>query len=125
MRRFGLLILIRIADDLRQLVNCRPLFINRKLGVANCVNEQDVGDLKLDLLRNLVRHTDALRTRYKDTLKSLVDDRDQSYRFDALQSSGQGCGQHRYYVEVSDVTACLTYPVSSVSLRRVFGSADH
>ena len=28
-------------------------------------------------------------------------------------------------VEPSDVTACLTYPASSVFLRRVFGSADH
>jgi hypothetical protein len=74
----GLLILIRVTDDFRQFVNYSPLFINRKLGVANCVNEQDMGDLKLDLLRNLVRHTDSLRTRYKDTLKSLVDDREQS-----------------------------------------------
>src|SRR5437588_8633238 len=87
---FGLLILIRTADDFGQLVNHRPLFVNRKLGVTNCVNEQDVRDLKLDLLRNLVRHTDSLRTRYQDTLKSLVEGRGQSYRLDKSPCSGTG-----------------------------------
>ena len=29
------------------------------------------------------------------------------------------------HVEARNVTACLIYPVSSVFLRRVFGSADH
>src|SRR6266404_3756392 len=53
---FGLLILIGTSNDLRQLVNRRPLFVNRKLGVTDDVNEQDVGDLELDLFLNLSGH---------------------------------------------------------------------
>jgi hypothetical protein len=34
-------------------------------------------------------------------------------------------GRLSEHVEASDVTGCLIYPVSSFSLRRVFGSADH
>src|SRR5437016_8348054 len=53
---FGCLILIRTADDFGQLVNHRPLFVNRKLRVADDVDEQDVRDLKLDLFLNLSGH---------------------------------------------------------------------
>src|SRR5205807_4773323 len=53
---FGFLILIRTADDFGQLVNHHPLFINRKLRVADDVDEQDVRDLKLDLLFNFSGH---------------------------------------------------------------------
>src|SRR6266480_1430327 len=53
---FGFPILIRTADNFGQLVNHRPLFVNRKLGVTNDVDEQDVRDLKLDLFLNLSGH---------------------------------------------------------------------
>ena len=37
------------------------LFVNGKLQVANDVDEQDIGDLELDFLFNLVRHTNSSR----------------------------------------------------------------
>ncbi len=39
-----------------QFINRRALIVNRKLRVANDVNEQDMGDLELDLLLDLGRH---------------------------------------------------------------------
>jgi hypothetical protein len=48
--------LIRTSNDLGQLVNRRPLFVNRKLGVTDDVDEQDVRDLKLDFFLNLSGH---------------------------------------------------------------------
>ncbi|HWY51828.1 MAG TPA: hypothetical protein VNW72_10130 [Chthoniobacterales bacterium] len=50
------------ANGLSQFVNRRALFVNRKLGVANDVDEQDVRDLKLDLLLNLGGHVMKRRT---------------------------------------------------------------
>src|SRR6266516_477455 len=55
-RRFGALILIRTANDLGQFFNQRPLLVNRKLGVTNDVNEQDMRDFQLDLLVDLGGH---------------------------------------------------------------------
>ena len=60
-RSFGFLVLIRTANDLVQLVNCRVLLVNRKLGVTNNVDEQDMRDLELDLLFNLSGHIDLSR----------------------------------------------------------------
>jgi hypothetical protein len=53
---FGFLILIRIADDCRQLVNHCPLLINRKLRITNNVDEKDMRDFELNLLFNLGGH---------------------------------------------------------------------
>src|SRR5713101_4173754 len=62
---FGLLILIGTSNDLGQLVNRRPLFVNRKLGITDDVNEQDVRDLKLDFFLKLGGHISVPR---RDTL---------------------------------------------------------
>jgi hypothetical protein len=59
---FGLLILIGTSNDLRQLVNRCPLFVNRKLGVTDDVDKQDVRDLKLDLFLNLSGHIGNLNS---------------------------------------------------------------
>ena len=53
---FGFLILIRTADDCRQLVNHCPLLINRQLRVTNNVDEKDMRDFELNLLFNLGGH---------------------------------------------------------------------
>src|SRR6267154_1736889 len=55
-RSFGFLVLIRTADDCRQLVNYRPLLVNRKLRVTNNVDEEDMRDFKPNLLFNLGGH---------------------------------------------------------------------
>ena len=55
-RSFGFLVLIRTADDCRQLVNYRPLLVNRKLGVTNNVDEKDMRDFEPNLLFNLGGH---------------------------------------------------------------------
>src|SRR6266550_7744622 len=55
-RSFGFLVLIRTADDFRQLLNYRPLLVNRKLRVTNNVDEQDMPNFKPNLLFNLGGH---------------------------------------------------------------------
>jgi len=46
------------------------LVVNRKLRVANDVDEQDMGDFKLDLFRNFDGHLDSHgNARHDDTLK--------------------------------------------------------
>ena len=55
-RSFGFLILIRTADNCGQLINYCPLLVNRKLGVTNNVDEQDMRDFKPNLLFNLGGH---------------------------------------------------------------------
>src|SRR4029077_8240524 len=55
-RSFRFLVLIRTADDRRQLVNYRPLFVNRKLRVTNNVDEEDMRDFEPNLLFNLGGH---------------------------------------------------------------------
>src|SRR5947207_9963248 len=55
-RSFGLLILIRTANDCGQFVNHRPLLVNRKLGVTNYVDEKDMRDFEPNLLFNLGGH---------------------------------------------------------------------
>jgi hypothetical protein len=45
------------------------LLINRKLRVTDNVEKKDMRDLRLNFVRNLVRHTDSLKTRCKDTLE--------------------------------------------------------
>src|SRR5438270_7587033 len=79
-RRFGALILIRTANDLGQLFNECPLLVNRKLGVTDDVDEQDMGNLEPDLLFNLSRHINAptARTRMIYNLDSTADSREQS-----------------------------------------------
>src|SRR5205085_10502555 len=55
-RSFGFLVLIRTADDFRQLINYCPLLVNRKLRVTNNVDEQDMRDFEPNLLFNLGGH---------------------------------------------------------------------
>src|SRR5438876_9425144 len=55
-RSFGFLVLIRTADDSRQLINYRPLLVNRKFGVTNNVDEEDMRDFEPNLLFNLGGH---------------------------------------------------------------------
>src|SRR4029077_3243227 len=55
-RSFRFVVLIRTADDRRQLVNYRPLFVNRKLRVTNNVDEEDMRDFEPNLLFNLGGH---------------------------------------------------------------------
>src|SRR5947208_12363603 len=55
-RSFGFLVLIRTADDFRQLINYCPLLVNRKLRVTNNVDEQDMRDFEPNLVFNLGGH---------------------------------------------------------------------
>src|SRR6476469_3580185 len=55
-RSFGFLVLIRTADDCRQLINYCPLLVNRKLRVTNNVDEQDMRDFEPNLFFNLGGH---------------------------------------------------------------------
>ena len=55
-RGFGSLKLFAGANNPVQLLNRRVLVVNRKLRVANDVDEQNMGDLELDLFLNLRRH---------------------------------------------------------------------
>src|SRR5881227_3850806 len=55
-RSFGFLVLIRTADDFRQLINYRPLLVNRKFRVTNNVDEKDMRDFEPNLLFNLGGH---------------------------------------------------------------------
>jgi hypothetical protein len=55
-RGFGVLKLLRHTNGLTRFVNRRALMINRKLGVTDDVDEQDVRDLKLDFFLNLSGH---------------------------------------------------------------------
>src|SRR5712692_2603396 len=61
-RGFGVLKLLGPANGLSQFINRRALLINRKLGVANDVDEEDVGDLELNLFFNFARHRCLLTT---------------------------------------------------------------
>ena len=54
--RLSFLKLLGRTDDLRQLINSSALLINRKLLVANDVDEQDMGDFELDLFLDLSGH---------------------------------------------------------------------
>src|SRR5437016_201247 len=56
MVRFGFAELLRAADNLVQLLEQSALLINQQLGVADDVDEKDIGDLKLNLLLNLRGH---------------------------------------------------------------------
>src|SRR5204862_4108673 len=53
---FGFLVLIRTADDFRQLINYCPLLVNRKLGITNNVDKKDMRDFEPNLLFNLGGH---------------------------------------------------------------------
>ena len=55
-RGFGSLKLFGGANNPVQFLNRRVLVVNRKLRVANDVDEQDMGDFELDLLLDLGRH---------------------------------------------------------------------
>jgi len=48
------------ANGLSQFINRRALIVNRKLRVANDVDEQDMGDLELDLFLNFSGHARKL-----------------------------------------------------------------
>jgi hypothetical protein len=63
-RSFGSLKLFGGANNPVQFLNRRVLVVNRKLRVANGVDEQDMGDFELDLFLNLRRHytTDIIST---------------------------------------------------------------
>src|ERR1700731_1122463 len=54
---FGVLKLLGSANGLSQVINRRALIVNRKLRVANDVDEQDMGDLELDLFFDLGGHS--------------------------------------------------------------------
>ena len=76
-RSFGFLELIRTADDCRQFVNYRPLFVNRKLGVADNVDEKDMRDFEPNLLFDLGGHAMNLpvpadESRPKVTLSDII-----------------------------------------------------
>src|SRR5438067_4073419 len=79
-RGFRFLILSRAANDLGQFVNHRPLLVNRKLGVTDDVDKQDMRDFQLDFLFNLGRHINAPTacTRMIYNLDSTADSREQS-----------------------------------------------
>jgi hypothetical protein len=55
-RGFGVLKLLGRANGLSQFINRRALIVNRKLGVTNNVDEQDMRDLELDLFLDLNGH---------------------------------------------------------------------
>src|SRR4051794_7556979 len=55
-RGFGSSKLFASANNLVQFFNYCVLFVNRKLRVTNDVNEQDMGNLELDLLLDLGGH---------------------------------------------------------------------
>ncbi len=55
-RGFGSLKLLGGANNPVQFLNRRVLVVNRKLRVANDVDEQDMGDFELDLLLDLNGH---------------------------------------------------------------------
>src|SRR4029077_16263737 len=55
-RSFGSLKLLGRANNPVQFLNRRVLVVNRKLRVANDVDEQDMRDLKLDLFLNFRSH---------------------------------------------------------------------
>ena len=50
-----------IAEDLSQFINRRVLIVNRKLRVANDVDEQDMRDFELNFFFNLGGHSVKLR----------------------------------------------------------------
>ena len=60
-RGFGSLKLLGRANKLVSFVNRRVLVVNRKFRVAYNVDEQDMGDLELNLLFNLSGHLAILR----------------------------------------------------------------
>src|SRR3954471_1848027 len=51
--RFSFLVLLRRANNPVEFINSAVLFVNRKLRVADDIEEENVRDLKLDLLFNL------------------------------------------------------------------------
>src|SRR5207253_9200822 len=55
-RGFSVLKLLGRANDLSQFINRRALLVNRKLRVANNVDEQDMGNLELDFFFFLGAH---------------------------------------------------------------------
>src|SRR4029077_11269217 len=55
-RSFGSLKLLGCANDPVQFLNRRVLVVNRKLRVANDVDEQDMGDFELDLFLDFNEH---------------------------------------------------------------------
>jgi hypothetical protein len=78
-RGFGLLKLFGGANNPVQFLNRRVLVVNRKLRVANDVDEQNMGDLKLNFFFNLGRHMDSHgNARREDTLKQADKSRAQS-----------------------------------------------
>src|ERR1700730_17494300 len=53
---FSLLNLLGRTNGLSQFINRRALLVNRKLGIANDIDEQDMRDLELDLFLDLNGH---------------------------------------------------------------------
>ena len=68
MVRFGFAELLRAADNLVQLLEQSALLINQQLGVADYVDEKDIGDLKLNLLLNLRGHGGEILLGYERRL---------------------------------------------------------
>src|SRR5207237_8555007 len=78
-RSFGSLKLFGGANNPVQFLNRRVLVVNRKLRVANDVDEQDMGDFELDLFLNFGGHLDSHgNARRNDTLKQANESRDES-----------------------------------------------
>src|SRR5205807_185078 len=67
-RGFGVLKLLGRANGLSQFINRRALIVNRTLGVANDVDEQDMRDLELDLFFYFGGHA---MIEERDSLKEL------------------------------------------------------
>src|SRR5512132_1621220 len=68
-RGFGSLKLFGGANNPVQFLNRRVLIVNRKFRVANDVDEQDMGNLELDLLLDLGRH---VPTRVASTPEAII-----------------------------------------------------
>jgi hypothetical protein len=71
----------RSANNVVQSLEPLALLGNEQFGVTDDVDEQDVSDLKLDLLVNLSGHINALteRMRMTDNLDATLDSREQSW----------------------------------------------
>src|SRR6266536_5970651 len=85
-RSFGFLVLIRTADDCRQLINYCPLLVNRKFRVTNNVDEKDMRDFEPNLLFNLGGHVMNLTE-----IKTI----DNSASGRRIETKGGSLGQYR------------------------------
>src|SRR5438876_3486619 len=79
LQTISLLKLLGRANDLCQLIDCRALLVNRKLRIANDVDEQDMRDLQLNFSLNLGRHLAMLRAENREDPRSAVPETPRSF----------------------------------------------